>query len=194
MPSRIVAGLGLSHVPSVGVAYDRGKMQTPAWKPLADAYAPVREWLARLEPDVAIVVYNDHGADFMFDQYPSFAIGAAERYGIADEGFGTRPLPEVRGDAEFSAHLCESLIYEHELVPQDGQDLTVGQGFWCRLTLASEHGRNGGPAPPVPLKVKSSQPRRPPPPPCSKLGQAFRKAVSSYHEALRGVVLAPGAC
>jgi len=110
MPSRIVAGLGLSHVPSVGVAYDRGKMQTPAWKPLADAYAPVREWLARLKPDVAIVVYNDHGADFMFDQYPSFAIGAAERYGIADEGFGTRPLPEVRGDAEFSAHLCESLI------------------------------------------------------------------------------------
>ena len=27
--ARIVAGLGLSHVPSVGVAYDRGKMQTP---------------------------------------------------------------------------------------------------------------------------------------------------------------------
>jgi len=26
--------------------------------------------------------------------------GAAERYAIADEGFGTRPLPEVRGDLE----------------------------------------------------------------------------------------------
>jgi len=70
-------------VPSVGVAYDRGKMQTPAWKPLAYAYVPVREWLARLKPDVAIVVYNDHGADFMFDQYPTFAIGAADRYAIA---------------------------------------------------------------------------------------------------------------
>src|SRR3989440_10190694 len=91
--ARIVAGLGLSHVPSVGVAYDRGKMQTPAWKPLADAYAPVREWLARLKPDVAIVVYNDHGADFMFDQYPTFAICAAERHRTADEGVRTPPLP-----------------------------------------------------------------------------------------------------
>ena len=105
MPSRIVGGLGLSHVPSVGVAYDRGKMQTAAWKPLSDAYVPVRAWLERLKPDVAIVVYNDHGADFMFDKYPTFAIGAAEHYAIADEGFGTRPLPQVRGDAEFSMHL-----------------------------------------------------------------------------------------
>jgi len=52
MPSRIVGGLGLSHVPSVGVAYDRGKLQAPAWKPLWDAYVPVREWLSRLKPDV----------------------------------------------------------------------------------------------------------------------------------------------
>ena len=96
MPSRVVAGIGLSHVPSVGVAYDRGKMQTPAWKPLADAYVPVRKWLGGIGPDVAIVVSNDHGPDFMFDKYPTFAIGAAERYGIADEGFGTRALPEVR--------------------------------------------------------------------------------------------------
>ena len=66
MPSKVIAGLGLSHVPSVGVAYDRGKMQTPAWKPLWDAYVPVREWLAKLRPDVAIVVYNDHAADFSF--------------------------------------------------------------------------------------------------------------------------------
>ena len=38
MPSRIVGGIGMSHVPSVGVAVDRGNMQTPAWKPLWDAY------------------------------------------------------------------------------------------------------------------------------------------------------------
>ena len=114
---RIVAGIGLSHVPSVGVAYDRGKQQEPAWKPLFDAYVPVRDWLARLKPDVAIVVYNDHGANFMFDQYPTFAIGAAERYGIADEGFGNRPLPELPGDAEFSWHLCESQSTTSSILP-----------------------------------------------------------------------------
>ena len=109
MPGRIVAGIGLSHVPSVGPAVDRKREQDPAWKPLFDAYVPVREWLAKLKPDVAIVVYNDHVAEFGFDKYPTFALGAAERYAIADEGFGTRPLPEVPGDAEFSIHLCEQL-------------------------------------------------------------------------------------
>ena len=65
---RIVGGIGLSHVPSVGPVVDRKRMQEPAWKPLFDAYVPVREWLAQLKPDVAIVVYNDHGADFIFRQ------------------------------------------------------------------------------------------------------------------------------
>ena len=192
MPSRIVAGLGLSHVPSVGVAYDRGEMQTPAWKPLADAYVPVREWLARLEPDVAIVVYNDHGADFMFDQYPSFAIGAAERYGIADEGFGTRPLPEVRGDAEFSAHLCESLIYEHEFDLTVCQELNLEHGFLVPMNLCFEHGKDGWPVAAVPLQVNVIQHPLPTARRCYKLGQALRKAVSSYHEDLRVVVLGTG--
>jgi len=87
MPSRIVGGIGLSHVPSVGPAIDRKREQDPAWKPLFDAYVPVRDWLRKLEPDVAIVVYNDHVAEFTFDKYPTFALGAADRYAIADEGF-----------------------------------------------------------------------------------------------------------
>ena len=92
MPSRIVAGIGLSHVPSVGPVVDRNRQYEPAWKPLFDAYVPVRAWLEKLKPDVAIVVYNDHVAEFSFDKYPTFALGAADRYAIADEGFGTRPL------------------------------------------------------------------------------------------------------
>jgi len=37
VPSRIVAGVGLSHVPSVGPVVDRGRQAEPAWKPLFDA-------------------------------------------------------------------------------------------------------------------------------------------------------------
>src|SRR5438046_7088 len=184
MPSRIIAGLGLSHVPSVGVAYDRGKMQTPAWKPLSDAYIPVREWLARLKPDVAIVVYNDHGADFMFDKYPSFAIGAADRYGIADEGFGTRPLPEVRGDSHFSIHLCESLV-ENEFDLTVCQELAVEHGFLVPMNLCFEHRKDGWPVAAVPLQVNVIQHPLPTARRCYKLGQALRKAVSSYDQDLR---------
>jgi protocatechuate 4,5-dioxygenase, beta chain len=191
MPSRVVAGIGLSHVPSVGVAYDRGKMQTPAWKPLADAYVPVREWLAKLKPDVAIVVYNDHGADFMFDKYPTFAIGAAERYAIADEGFGTRPLPEVRGNCDFSIHLCESLIAaEFDLTVC--QELAVEHGFLVPMNLCFEHGPDGWPVAAVPLQVNVIQHPLPTGRRCYRLGQAVRRAVETYPGNLKVVVMGTG--
>jgi len=191
MPSRVVGGIGLSHVPSVGVAYDRGKMQTPAWKPLADAYIPVRSWLKELAPDVAIVVYNDHGADFMFDKYPTFAIGAAERYGIADEGFGTRPLPEVRGNADFSFHLCESLIAD-EFDLTVCQEMAVEHGFLVPMNLCFEHAPDGWPVAAVPLQVNVIQHPLPTGRRCFKLGQAIRRAVSSYKEDLKVIVLGTG--
>ena len=58
---KIVAGIGTSHVPSIGVAYDKGEQKTDSWSPLFSAYEPVQEWLAELKPDVAIIAYNDHG-------------------------------------------------------------------------------------------------------------------------------------
>ena len=191
MPSRIVGGVGLSHVPSVGVAYDRGKLQTPAWKPLADAYVPVRAWLEKLQPDVAIVVYNDHGADFMLDKYPTFAIGAADSYAIADEGFGTRPLPPVRGDAEFSFHLVESLV-EDEFDLTVCQELGVEHGFLVPMNLCFEHGPQGWPVASVPLQVNVIQHPLPTGRRCFKLGQAIRRAVESHPGNLRVVVMGTG--
>jgi len=193
---RIVAGIGLSHVPSVGPAFDRGRQQDPAWKPLFDAYVPVREWLAKLAPDVAIVVYNDHVAEFTFDQYPTFALGAAERYAIADEGFGTRPLPEVPGDAEFSIHLCEQLIgQEFDLTVC--QEMGVEHGFLVPMNLCFPHtvdreGKARWPVKSVPLQVNVIQHPLPTARRCFKLGQALRQAVESFPGDRRVVVLGTG--
>ena len=108
---KIVAGIGTSHVPSIGAAYDKGEQKSNAWSPLFSAYEPVQDWLEELKPDVAIITYNDHGCDFFFDKYPTFAIGAADEYLIGDEGFGMRPLPPVPGNSEFSWHLIRELVY-----------------------------------------------------------------------------------
>jgi protocatechuate 4,5-dioxygenase beta chain len=170
---------------------DRKRENDPAWKPLFDAYVPVRAWLEKLKPDVAIVVYNDHVAEFTFDTYPTFALGAADRYPIADEGFGTRPLPEVPGDAEFSIHLCEQLV-------QDEFDLTVCQelgvehGFLVPMNLCFPHTAAGWPVKTVPLQVNVVQHPLPTARRCYRLGQALRKAVSSYKEDLKVVVLGTG--
>ena len=191
MPSRLVAGLGLSHVPSVGIAYDRGKMQTPAWKPLADAYLPVRDWLSGLKPDVAIVVYNDHAADFTFDKYPTFALGVADRYPIADEGFGTRPLPEVPGDADFSIHLCESLV-EDEFDLTVCQEIAVEHGFLVPMNLCFPHGDAGWPVKAVPLQVNVIQHPLPTGRRCYNLGVALKQAVETYPGGLKVVVMGTG--
>ncbi len=191
MPSRIVAGVGLSHVPSVGPVVDRGRQAEPAWKPLFDAYVPVREWLQKLKPDVAIVVYNDHGADFTFDKYPTFALGAADRYCIADEGFGTRALPEVPGDAEFSIHLCESLIAQ-EFDLTVCQEMRVEHGFLVPMNLCFPHGPSGWPVRCVPLQVNVVQHPLPTARRCYRLGQALRRAVESHAGDLKVAILGTG--
>jgi len=194
---KIVAGIGLSHVPSVGPVVDRNRTQEPAWKPLFDAYTPVREWLAKLRPDVAIVVYNDHAADFSFDKYPTFALGVAERYAIGDEGFGTRPLPEVRGDLDLSIHLAEALVYEHEFDLTLCQEIAVEHGFLVPMNLCFPHRqgkdeRSGWPVRAIPLQVNVIQHPLPTARRCYKLGQAIRQAVSSYSRDINVVVMGTG--
>jgi protocatechuate 4,5-dioxygenase beta chain len=189
---RIVGGIGLSHVPSIGPVVDRGRTEEPAWKPLFDAYVPVREWLARIKPDVAIVVYNDHGADFTFDKYPTFALGVAERYAIGDEGFGTRPLPQVIGDAELSTHLAQALIYEHEFDLTLCQELAVEHGFLVPMNLCFPHAGNLWPVRAIPLAVNVIQHPLPTARRCYRLGQALRAAVETFPEDLKIVVMGTG--
>jgi protocatechuate 4,5-dioxygenase, beta chain len=187
----IIAGVGTSHVPSIGGAYDRGKQADPAWKPLFDAYVPVREqWLKRLQPDIAIVVYNDHGGDFFFDKYPTFALGVADQFEIADEGFGKRPLPPIRGDLDFSIHLCESLVYDEFDITMCHQ-MRVEHGFLVPMHLCFEYDSAWKVAA-VPLAVNVLLHPVPTALRCYKLGQAIRRAVESYKRAVRVVILGTG--
>jgi protocatechuate 4,5-dioxygenase beta chain len=188
---RIVAGIGTSHVPSIGGAYDRGKTATPAWKPLFDAYVPVREWLKDIQPDVCIMVYNDHGADFFFDKYPTFAVGCAENYPIADEGFGVRPLPAIRGDLEFSQHLCRSLVYD-EFDITICQEMAVEHGFLVPMHLCFDPQENGWPVASIPVEVNVLQHPLPTARRCYRLGQAIRRAVESYDKDIKVAIIGTG--
>jgi protocatechuate 4,5-dioxygenase, beta chain len=187
---RIVAGIGTSHVPSIGGAYDRGKTQTAAWKPLFDEYVPVRSWLRDLEPDVVVMVYNDHGADFFFDKYPTFAVGCSDHYDIADEGFGVRPLPPIVGHLPFSQHLCRSLVYD-EFDITVCQELRVEHGFLVPMHLCFD-ADGSWPVAAVPLAVNVLQHPIPTAQRCYRLGAAIRRAVESFDEALRVVVIGTG--
>ena len=185
---RIVGGIGSSHAPSFGPVYDKGQQKDPTWAPLFDGYVPVRAWLEGLRPDLFIVVYNDHGNQFFFDAYPTFALGSSEVYPQADEGWGKRDLPDMRGDSDFSWHLARSLI-EDEFDPTICQEMSVDHGVMSFMPMLTD---TRWPVPIVPFAVNVIQHPVPKAKRLYKLGQAFRRAVESYPKDIRVVVFGTG--
>src|SRR5262249_39959501 len=110
--ARIIGGIGTSHVPTIAMAFDKGKQNDPDWTPLFKGYEPVAKGLAEKKPDVLFFCFNDHATTFFFDHYPTFALGVGEEYRIADEGLGERPIPRLKGHARMARHIASSLVAE----------------------------------------------------------------------------------
>jgi protocatechuate 4,5-dioxygenase beta chain len=114
--------------------------------------AIVRAWLESLRPDLFIVVYNDHANQFFFNAYPTLALGAAEIYPQADEGWGKRDLPDMPGDPAFSWHLAQSLV-DDEFDPTICQEMAVDHGVLSFMPMLT----NKRWVPIVPLAVNVIQ-------------------------------------
>ncbi len=107
--ARLIGGVATSHIPAIGGAIHKGLQQQPYWKPFFDGFPPVREWLGRTKPDVVVIFYNDHGLNFFLDKMPTFAVGAAEQYVNADEGWGIPTLPPFKGELDLSWHIINTV-------------------------------------------------------------------------------------
>lgn len=188
--ARIIGGIGTSHVPTIGVAYDKGKQEAPAWAPLFQGYEPARRWLEEKKPDVLVFFYNDHLNAFFYDLYPTFAVGVAPSYDVADEGAGRRPLPLLPGHPGLSKHIAECLVND-EFDPAVFQDRPLDHGVFSPLPLLWPHEGNW-PGAVVPIEVNVVQYPLPTAMRCYKLGQALRRAVESYPEDLKVVVVGTG--
>ena len=186
----ILGGIGSSHVPTIGAAYDRGKQNDPAWAPLFAGYEPVAAWLAQRKPDVLVFFYNDHATSFFFDLYPTFALGASAQYPIADEGAGVRPLPPIKGHAELAAHIAESLVND-EFDIAVFQERALDHGCHSPLPLLWPHSPDW-PGAIVPIAVNVLQYPLPTAMRCYKLGRAVRRAIQSYPGELKVVVVGTG--
>ena len=110
--AKIIAGVATSHVPAIGVALDQGKTAEPYWQPVFAGYEKSRAWMDALKPDVAIVVYNDHATAFSLEVIPTFALGCAAEFQPADEGWGRRQVPVVKGHPELAWHMAQSLVLD----------------------------------------------------------------------------------
>jgi len=180
--AKITASVYSSHVPAIGAALDNGKSGEDYWKPLFAGYDYSKEWIRENKPDVVLLVYNDHPSAFDSNFVPTFAIATGEEFQPADEGWGPRPVPVVKGHSRLAAHIAQSVI-------QDEFDLTVVN------SLDVDHGLT------VPLSLMFGQPEEWPclvipvavnvvlyPPPsgkrCFAFGEALKRAVESFDEDL----------
>ena len=188
--ARIIGGIGTSHVPTIGVAYDKGKQDDPAWAPLFKGYRPVADWLAEKKPDALVFFYNDHATTFFFDLYPTFALGIGEQFEIADEGAGKRPLPPLRGHVDLSIHIAESLVND-EIDITTFQDRPIDHGCASPLPLLWPHAPDW-PGVIVPIAINVLQFPIPTAKRCYKLGQALRRAIETYPQDLKVVVVGTG--
>jgi protocatechuate 4,5-dioxygenase beta chain len=188
--AKIIGGIGTSHVPTIGVAYDKGKQNDPAWEPLFKGYKRVADWLAEKKPDALVFFYNDHATTFFFDLYPTFALGIGEQFEIADEGAGKRPLPPMRGNVDLSIHIAESLVND-EFDITTFQDRPIDHGCASPLPLLWPHAPDW-PGVIVPIAINVLQFPIPTAKRCYKLGQALRRAIESYPEDLKVVVVGTG--
>ena len=180
--ARITAGVTTSHVPAIGAAIDRGETASDYWAPLFAGYEWSRKWMAANLPDVVVLVYNDLASNFSLEVIPTFAIGCAESYRIADEGFGPRPVPEVPGHADLSCHLAEQLILE-EFDLTVVNRLDVDHGLTVPMSLLFGQPESW-PVRVVPIAVNVVQYPQPSGRRCYELGKAIGRAVASFPEDL----------
>jgi protocatechuate 4,5-dioxygenase, beta chain len=189
--AEIIWGLATSHVPSIGAAMDGRKTEDPDWKPLFDGYAPAREWMAGHRPDVAVIVYNDHANAIDLDLVPTFAIGVADSYEVADEGWGSRPVPPVAGAPELSEHLVRELIDESFDITVCNR-LDVDHGLTVPLSVYCPDPGEAWPCAVVPVLVNVIQSPQPTAARCYALGQAIGRAVRSFPGDLKVAIFGTG--
>jgi protocatechuate 4,5-dioxygenase beta chain len=187
--ARIVGAITTSHVPAIGSAIAKGLQQDPYWKPFFDGFVPVREWLARVRPEVAVIVYNDHGLNFFLDKMPTFAVGAASDYGNADEGWGIPTVPAFRGDPALSWHLIEALVHD-EFDLTTCQEMVVDHAFTLPMALCWPDQQ--WPVRTVPICVNTVQVPLPSAARCYRLGEAIARAIATWPGDERVVVLGSG--
>jgi protocatechuate 4,5-dioxygenase, beta chain len=188
--AKLVAGVAVSHVPAIGAAIDNGKTGEDYWKPLFKGFEPSKKWIAELNPDVIILVYNDHASAFSLEMIPTFAIGCADSFAPADEGWGARPVPVVQGHPELAWHIAQSTILdEFDMTIVNKMD--VDHGLTVPLSLM--YGQpTAWPCPVIPLAVNVVQYPPPTGHRCYMLGKAIRRAIESFDKPLRVAIFGTG--
>jgi gallate dioxygenase len=188
--AKIIGAIATSHTPTIGFAKDRRLGNDPIWKPIFDAYEPIRAWLADKRADVLLTIYNDHVTSFFFDHYSPFALGVDELYWPADEGGGVRKVPPLPGAPQLARSIATSLFAE-EFDISTFRGKPVDHGCFSPLSMLADPD-GSWPWRVLPLQVGVLQFPIPTARRCYRLGGALGRAIRADPSDLRVVIVATG--
>jgi len=188
--AKIIGAIATSHTPTIGFAKDRRLENDPIWKPIFDAYEPIRAWLANKRADVLLTIYNDHVTSFFFDHYSPFALGVDDLYRPADEGGGARKVSPLPGAPELARSIATSLFAE-EFDISFFRGKPVDHGCFSPLSMLADPDGTW-PWKVLPFQVGVLQFPIPTARRCYRLGGALGRAIRAYPSDLRVVIVATG--
>jgi hypothetical protein len=180
--AEIVAAFGVPHTPSFPalVAKQGPDCQT------AKLYAEVASHLRTARPDVLVIYTDDHFNTFFLDNFPTFAIGVADRTSGPND---QTPMPSYRVAvaASLATHMRAQAI-------GDGFDVSLAQDFAVdHATMVPLHFLTPDMSIPiVPFFINALAPPLPSSQRCYALGEAVGAAIASWPEHKRVAVLGSG--
>lgn len=187
--ARVIGAVGTTHVPAIGKAIADGKQNDPYWSPFFNGFHFIHKWLAASKPDVVVAFYNDHGLNFFLDKLPTFAIGAAAEYRSEDEGWGIPVSQAAKGDPALSWHIINRAV-------ADDFDITMCQEMLidhaCTIPLSLMWPGIDWPVKLVPVAVNTVQHPLPSAARCLALGRSIGRAIDSYDQDLKVLVIGTG--
>ena len=181
--AEIVGALGVPHTPFFPALVEREGPECET----ARFFASVTRELEAMRPDLIVMYDTDHLNTFFFDNLPVFAMGVTDAFKGPNDEPRAVPIYTIKSRPDVAAHL-------HRTCVEGGFDLAVTQDFTVdhSVVVPLHFMTPSMRVPVIPIFVSGHVPPLPSSRRCYELGVAVKRAIESWREQLRVVVIGSG--
>jgi aromatic ring-opening dioxygenase catalytic subunit (LigB family) len=181
--AQIVGGFGVPHTP---IFPHFVKRDGPDCE-IAKLFGAQKDQLAATRPDVIVMFDTDHLNTFFLDNLPVFAIGVTNAFKGPNDEPRSVPIYTIKSRADVAGHLRQAAM-------EAGFDLALAQEFTVdhSVVVPLHFMTPAMRIPVIPIFVSGHVPPLPSARRCYELGVAIKRAIESWREPLRVVVIGSG--
>jgi len=180
--AEIVGALGVPHTPFYPSLVEREPQCETA-----KLFAAVTDALAAMQPDLIVMFDTDHLNTFFFDNLPIFAVGVADRFKGPNDEPRSVPIYTIKSRADLAGHI-RGLAVEAGFDVAMTQQFTVDHSVVVPLHFMTPKMQ----IPVIPFFISGHLAPLPSAQRCFDVGLAVKKALQSWSEPLRVVVIGSG--